>query len=61
VKLRKVTPEIDARLDRIARSKSETPTYKQLERETGLRENYLRQIISAKMKALTNKRSNTTE
>lgn len=58
---RKVTPEIDARLDLIAHFKFETPTYKELERETGVRGAYLRQLICKKIKALTNKRSLTSD
>ena len=52
---RKLTPAIEARLNQIARMKHDVPTYKQLSHETGLRPNYLRQLISAKMQELSNK------
>lgn len=51
---RKRTPEIEARLDEVARMKFGTPTYRELEIETGLSAIYLRAIISAKILELSN-------
>jgi hypothetical protein len=53
---RKITPELDARLERIARLKLEIGSYEELERETGVSANHLRHTVSAKMKVLSHKR-----
>jgi hypothetical protein len=52
---RKRSAKIEARLDEVARMKFETPTYEELERETGLCVGYLRAVISAKVRELSNK------
>lgn len=52
---RKVTDEIDARLERIADLKAQIPNFKDLAEETGLTESYLRQLISRKVQIRTNK------
>lgn len=49
---RKRTKSIEARLDEVARLKFETPTYRELEQETGLSESYLRGLISEKIRKL---------
>lgn len=47
--------EIETLLDQVARMKSEIPTYEELERKTGLCVGYLRAVISAKVRELSNK------
>lgn len=56
---RKLTPQVEARLDEIARRKSTIPSFKELERETGLSAGYLRQVVSAKVHLITNKRDDS--
>lgn len=51
---RKRTAEIEARLDEVARLKFGIPSYRQLEIETGLSAIYLREVISAKIRELSN-------
>lgn len=41
----KITPEIRARCREIAELKAKTPTYIELELETGIRRNYLAKIV----------------
>lgn len=53
---RKITAELDARLDRIAELKLEIESYAQLENETGVSANHLRHVVSQKMLALSHKR-----
>lgn len=57
---RKLTPQIDARLDAIVALKLLIPNFKALSEETGLTENYLRQVISRKVHIRTNKRYEQT-
>lgn len=54
---KRMTPEIEARLEEVARLKAQTPTFEELERETGLTRGYLRQIVSAKVHVISNTRS----
>lgn len=49
---RKRSPQVDALLDEVARLKFETPTYHELEIETGIGATYLRAIVSKKVRAL---------
>lgn len=51
---KRMTAEIDARLDEVARLKADTPSFEELERETGLKRGYLRQIVSEKVQIITN-------
>lgn len=44
--------KVEARLDEVARLKFETPTYHELEIETGIGATYLRAIVSKKVRAL---------
>lgn len=53
---RKLTPEIEARLDQIAWLKVDVPTYRELASETGLCPAYLRELISARVREFSDKR-----
>lgn len=46
------SPKVEARLDEVARMKAATPTYRELELETGICATYLREIISEKVRAI---------
>lgn len=59
MKPRKLTDKVEARLDAIAQLKADIPTFKELEKETGLSSGYLRQIMSAKVQLITNKRDDS--
>lgn len=50
---KRMTPEIEKRLDEIAQLKAKVPTFATLARETGLTSSYLRQIVAAKVQILT--------
>lgn len=41
----KITPEIRKRCEEVARLKMQTPTYKELEIETGVHHNYLAKVV----------------
>jgi hypothetical protein len=55
----KLTVKVEARLDEVARMRFNTPSYRELEIETGLSQNYLRELISEKIQALTNQSRET--
>jgi len=56
----KITPEIAARLDEVAQLKAATPSFEELTRETGLTQGYLRQIVSEKVRVLTDNETELT-
>lgn len=51
----RMTNKINARLDSIAHMKANIPSFRDLEVETGIRAAYLRQLVSAKVRAISNK------
>jgi hypothetical protein len=53
--IKRITPEIDARLEEVARLKAATPTFEELAQETGLTCGYLRQLLGAKVQIIANK------
>jgi hypothetical protein len=51
----RMTNKIAARLDAVAHLKASITTFKELEKETGIRASYLRQLMSVKVRSISNK------
>jgi hypothetical protein len=59
--IKRITPEIEARLEEVAKLKIQTPSFAKLARETGLTESYLRQVVSKKIRVIANNRAVSCE
>jgi hypothetical protein len=59
VKPRKLNDEKRSRIEQVARLKADTPSFKELARETGLTVSYLRKLVSEKVQVIENKCSDS--